>query len=544
VFYLNLVDFCPFAYDLHLGQGMDSMAEPLAFLRRYGRTLQLATMEAFLFDHQIRYPVAFLDPSQEVDALGNLVPFAWGPYQDVLQKLFVPVPRMLDVPVEDALVALPPELPFDPLVETRESYDHRQFWRTYHEAVDEHDPETMGEFFHLKGERHAGFDVRLHTYDVDMVDHYLHHCQLLKLFPHAPLQEPIPLAYNAASWARSRMTRTPVGVAKPILDVCLRRRDMPPGGAHDMAQMFLATRDLSPYTYDPGLCLVNHQGLVHFDGVRYDNEQGDFTTWVLHSLVVQQTIYFHLWMDCGHHLLHQIHRFCWDLGRELLHDMDQNRFSTRWTWLQHVHTCGDCERFLGERARRHTIYQRDDARDIMALQLYRNQTYKVFTRLLTNSAARGATDQHSPYAHEFLLLTLPTLTPSRRTEIQLMHDLQWSLDVASFWVEFAGSVGPLVDMLTDTRRTLQLRNYMGSGMSFLAFAPVWKRSMETRPSLTGVERGLRIPFAQVVDNHRYQKYENFLRTRAVDMQARHEHVDPGQSDDTVSRCKRAKLVRM
>lgn len=512
LFYLDVSQYLEFAWDalqIHSSRAAD------VALRSVGRSVNT--------DMAVRLPLPYVDPRK------SPLCFMPGLLDIWYENWLVPMPRMVNVPVEDTQV--------------RNEGTHDAFWLDHH-PVPETDPDEVD----TQGQRLAAEDLRdgplssgfLRT-GPDLVTAYETDCRNVHRDPHDPAQDNEEcLGYHATRWARRRLYETAVGVQTYPLHLCLRRSDLV-GRAYRSGLSYLDTlflpvqRTLTGHT-DGEIQMLPHSGPMYFHPVRYNNEKGDFTNWALSTLAVTQGVYVHAWFDGVHHLLQRMDAFARELAAEVESDMPMYRMCDRWN---HLHR----RLFLGETVAPHwslgaafpdhaqestqpatTASERQQKRDQAALDLMYDPHYAPYNRVMNRMANRNdeffSSGFWAPYTSHYAYLTellgdVQRLFPQQRTEATLTHELREMMQITDYIVRFAITIGPMTDPLTEVRRFRCLEAYLGAGTTLLMFAPSFRRIPSWRPHEKGAFVGARVPRIDLQANHRFLRYLRFLNRRTL-----------------------------
>ena len=396
-FYLDIGAWCPFTWELFAPLVVENTEDLDAMLLNHRRSLRHAGLR-LQRPHANHAPLTYLDPKTTQNDMGRGHLFVQGGYHAALERNIVPLPRMVDVPVEDALVVpvMDAYVDHDPLL-TVDQKRSKKFWRTYHEVTEE-DKDVdrllrMDKSLWRRHTKHAGFDYRLATYGAghDPVRCYLYKAKAMgerDVFhpSHPQLQMDLQ---TACQWARVRMTKTAVSRSGYNMDLCLRRDQMPTLGANNMSQLLLDAGATGSPAYEPDLTPLRHRGCVYLDHLRYTHEAGDFVSWALATESVLQTYYYNAWYDAASDQLHRLSQYTWNLAHEVQMDMRQEVFSTRWMWLMHVDGCENCYQYLHGRVHGGVLGTRDDERDMDAIDMLRDPRYRTLRVILDRSAMYG-----------------------------------------------------------------------------------------------------------------------------------------------------------
>lgn len=495
LFYLDVPKVCDFLY-AWCGDEVQSLYEVDLRLRQLGRSVTMHMMQP-----QMQWQrTPFLDPQHCHRAL-----FEPGVNVVHVDEMVVPMPRMLDVPVELARCATRhyPRVPG----ETLEAFTHRQFWRNFHEVT----TETL-----TTEKPSTGYmDPRLHT---DLVRAYLERCAAEERDPYDPADDPELQGHAAGVWARTVMYSSAVGTQQFPMDLCLRREQVRTLGVDYLDRLFIPLRR---YVSDGSL--LEHRGPLYFTGLRYDNESGDFVNWALNTVALRHGMYLHLWLDCSFHFLHTLTAHIETLANSLETDLPLERLAARWRWIHHLKGCSGCL------CHGHRSDPEQAERDQRAIAFVQQANYRVFHNVISTTVQRYTSHpcHESEWTPHYLTDLIPHYehhSPDRRpagTETQVVCALHHALEVASYLTEFSQTIGPRVGPLAEMYRDRTLRIYLSNGLGLLAFAPTWQIDYDWRPSRAHVKVSLRIPRIDLMQNHRVVQYMHFLNRRVL-----YYHPDP------------------
>lgn len=496
MFYLIPEMILDFTYDWNLDPS--SQFEVDFHLRSIGRSVPMLVMQ-----QQMQWQnSSYFDPPTDDT---NFIP---GTYQSCMENLIIPMPRMLHVPVERASIRGMEHRRTNAIhrleYETDDAYNHRLFWRNFHQVPAPHDIKNAPDFVEM--------DIPI----VDYVDLYMKECKEKNEDPHDPAHDPELKGHAAGQWARRVMYNSGVGIQKYPLDLCIRYDQIHTAAAQQhgvdyIERLFLQLRD-----YSGDGSLLQHDGSVYFAPVRYDNESGDFVNWALSTVAVMNGFYNHAWFDCCFQFMHTLTIHILGVVASVEEDLYIERMACRWKYLEHMNTCSGCL----EEAQHQDEEQ--CKRDENAIRMMFQANYSVYNNLVKNSVQRYMEEPYNdsvwnrnyliglipPYEHH-LNLRYP------QTEVQIVRDMQHLLDVSSYVTDFANYMAPRVNRVTELYRKRTLKIYLMNGMSLMAFSPSWQMSYDWKPSRTEVKSSLRMPRLDLMNNHRVQKYLEYLNRRVL-----------------------------
>lgn len=365
----------------------------------------------------------------------------------------------------------------------------------------------------------------------DLVDQYIKRCETEGRDPYDPANDPEIMGHRAGVWARTLMYSQCVGSQGYIYNLCSAQYcDIEPTEMEEYL-----TLPIRGAPCGDGM-LSTFQGVIQFSGVRYNNEKGDFVPWALSTLALVQGYRVHHWTDCANQFLTTLLKHVHDLCEEVQDDMSMERMAARWQHLKHLYVCMGCTDYG---------YQTDEKtarRNRQALDLIHHAHYHVYNNMITQSVRRYMENLHNPNAwtRDYLQQLIrsqypwPRVGTPRRNEIQLVRDIQEMLDIVTYVTWFAVDIGPETDPGTLFRRQKSKQIFLRTGMALLAFAPSWYIDYDYRPQFTTIKTSQRIPHVNMMSNHRVNKYLNFLNRRVLYyhpdpvLQAQAQHKDIGR----------------
>lgn len=455
-------------------------------------------------------------------------------------SLIVPLPRILTIPVEaqrcDGLGFRTWNRPREPDEDTR-AYQQRIYWRGCHN-VEEPAADRPGS-------RDDGFVTGPY---VDPVQLYLQRCDAEGRDPADPaVDDEAQSGYHAEHWAKYQMHRGPVGIQSYPGELCLGRTEIRGSafrrGLSELELLFLPA-ERAPTQGDgvqPQILL--HNGLVYFHPVRYFNETSDFVPWCLSTLTVLRSLRQYLWYDAMLYIHRRLVEFALLVATEVQNDMTTAQMMLRWEFIQRTEVRmeaqwppPDYDPNSVPRARgdprpptpadgltdyTHRMVEIQKARNERAGRLLRCPLYTSFNQHIQRKIQeyeRSPPSRQSggSFRDGYLVSMLPTMydhAPTPHTEVGLMRALHRQIWLTDYIVEFAGSIGPRVDNMTDVRRNRTLATYVGTATSLLAFAPGFTDRPPWAPRSSLADVGSVVPRIDLRHNHRYRLYRDFVYAR-------------------------------
>lgn len=443
--------------------------------------------------------------------------------------LIVPLPRLLSVPVECQRLGGSVQRNWTrprELNETEEMYYRRVYWRGCHD-LDNPDPSI----------RDNGFDTAPY---VDPVKAYIAKCEDEDLDPCNPNEDDDEQSgYKAEHWARYQMHRGAVGLQTYPYELCLRKGEIRGSafrrGVSELDMLFLPAERAPTQGDDTNIQVLMHNGLVYFHPVRYNNETGDFVPWCLSTLAVMRSIRQYVWYDAILYTSRRLLEFALLVATEVQNDFSFNQMMLRWQFLERTQVRMEA-RWPPEDYERQMVAHNPNepitdmasyTRQVVALQKARNDRagrlmrcslYLNFNNHINRKIREFDNGGGNPdsFRSGYLVSMIPSLydhAPVPHTETGLMRALHRHAWLADYIVEFAASVAPRVDDLTDLRRHRTLGAYTGLATSLLTFAPGFTDRPHWSPSKAARDAGSTIPRIDPTHNHRYQYYRSFLYAR-------------------------------
>lgn len=502
-FYLDVGQFLDFGWDC---VGIESSRQSEIALKSMGRCTNLELAPTARLSR--------VDPREATECFGPGLLDIW--YENWL----VPMPRMVYVPVENAL-------PVGPVPSA--------FWRHCHAVPEEEaraDDETEEtDWLEVPIQARPGADRDTYFFSVedsDLVDQYFEDCKRTGRDPHDPAQDNLDcLGYRANRWARRRLYETAVGIQTYPLVHCIRRSELLGRAQRDgvdyMDNLFLPAQRSFWGRGDNECVMMQHRGPIYFHPVRYNNEKDDFVPWALSTLCVLQAVHQNAWFDSIHYIIQRVDDFARQTANDLEAVFPFHRLAERWDYLHRVCWLGETAHPRASRTRYTTPAEALDAhaerkkdQDQKALDLLYDPQYITQNRWMNHKLdlwKRGSVlaasymtdllpDNHRHYA-------------AQRNEATLVHELRQLLHVTDYIVKFVNYVGPLTDRVSEMCRTRNLSIYLGVGTSLLMFSPAFQRTPSWEPNAPVTSVGSRIPRINLQHNHRFRKYLRFLNRRTL-----------------------------
>lgn len=531
IFYLDLSRFLDFSYDYAGRPDSEALREvhtvqdAALVLRRFGRTPDML-VQSFqqAGNPPVREPmrVSNLDPR-------NSVAFVDGFTKMWLDACIIPMPRCMDHPVDQrrAPVRI---LNQRQDTETLADFDHRLFWREFHEVTDDmvyevelgRDPMALGAEGHPIPPRDHGFGEA----EPDLLEEWMEHCKSVGADPYDPLYDDTDCrGFRCIRWARDKMHSSAVGGTAYPHELCLHRDDLNRTagrlGTDYIDRMFV---HLNRYRGGgPEWNTIEHSGVLYFMGLRYEHAAEDFSNWALHTQATLHGVYAHMWLDGLGHWTRMVMTHLHSLANQVEEDMRFSGLQQRWKFLQSVCFAGPAV------VTRHGTYsERQRQRDQAAVHLVFNSHYLEENRYISSLVETGSiwTNEGdvARRSRHFLLSLLEQYdhpTPNHRTESQRVQDAYRLVRFAEYLTDFAEYVAPRVDdrTIVTRRRTLQI--YLSAFVSFALFSPGWKRTYHWKPSRTHEQTHWHVPHLNLQHNHQYQRYLNYCNRRVL-----YYHPDP------------------
>jgi hypothetical protein len=541
--YLLDVDrWCPFVWDYRgTGdrhdnlEGCQSVRDMQVVLRRYGRSIpmMLQSIQRPLRVPSVPYPrnhcACLFDVAQTNDC-GNGAVFCPGMHSETVDRLLIPLPRMLSIPVERCRLGRAGDQP-----------EPSAYWGRFHEVTDAMIEENerikwdKQEVPPVVKDRTPAIATEFADVDepyVDQVVRYMEMCDRDGRNPYDPCEDTADMdGYRAEQWARRLLYESPVGIQTFPLYLCIHRDDLM-GTSHRMGPVYIDRHFLSSNAYEGGgggeLAVLGMHGEVLFNNVRYDNQRGDFTTWCLSTMGLLNATYHHLWHDYVRNFLRSLRLYLVGLVEEIQADLPMSHLVPQWQRLmRHL--------FVYQSFTANIYYPRPN-------EFPREKPYpltdreKEALRFLMDGAHRTefihiqqAVEAwlHQPLTQQRLfrepymrhLLPHEHWNSATYSEHALAQDVERLLGISEFLVGFSEKLGPRLDRNTVFLRRRMHRLYLNSGTSILLWAPHWQRPfpdgwrhIHTDPT---EEVPLRLLNLNLHYNHRYVEYLRFLNSRAL-----------------------------
>jgi hypothetical protein len=415
--------------------------------------------------------------------------------------------------------------------ETDAEYRRRVYWKGCHDV-------EGGE----TDNNDNGFAPRPY---IDEVTLYESICREMNLDPSDPNQDDDECnGYKADNWARHQMYRGAVGIQTYPAEMCLSKKEVRGSafrrGLADVELLFLPAQRAATQGDYTDHQVMSHNGLVYLHPVRYQNETGDFVSWCLSTIAVMRSIRQYLWYDSMLYLTRRLVEFSLVVATEVQNDLSFPQMVLRWAFLQRTEVRMEAtwpprddpsmvphsrnqppedpaQEAMREYQKRIVDLQR--LRNARAGQMMRCSLYDSFNRHIQHKVEEydgGLLRDPGSFRSGYLVSMIPTLydhAPVPHTEMGLMRALHRQCWLADYIVEFAGSVAPRVDGVTDVRRNRNLASYLGVATSLLTFAPGFSDRPHWSPRFASPDAGSLVPRIDLTHNHRYQRYRAFLYAR-------------------------------
>lgn len=484
-FYLNIEEWCEYLWDT--SGSWTAMGFGDRVLTDFGRDVWRLLL---------RPTSSMLKDTPTLDAMNGL--FHSGVFQSFTEQLIVPMPRMVYVPVE--CTTLLPSVYTRQDNETLDEAKHRSFWRNFHEVAPGLPVPDAGFGW---TDYHRASQYR------DPLDVYLERCAREGLNPHDPGHDPDCEGHHTAQVLRQSMYSTPLGQQLYPLDLCLRREDLG-GMARYRGVDYIDRIHLPSHEFGGSeRLLLDHRGPVYLDGARYTHERGDLVPWALSTLNVQNAFYRHLWFDCMHHLLHGVQAHVHMMIGIIEADLSAELAANRYRWVDHQTICTGCR---SQPYHMHPPEERE--RDAEAIRFVNHPFYEAFHGLLRTSIEQAVT--LGPWAeHHYLGALYPTMAADYREETLMVRDVHYLLELLGFVTDFSLYMAPRVNPEEAVARKRTVATYIASGISLFAFAPTWKMGYHWAPSKANEMISLKTPYVVATQNHRFQRYCQFLNERTL-----------------------------
>lgn len=535
IFYLDLSRFLDFSFDY--GGVPDSEAYPTVnsvqdvalLLRRCGRTPDMLEQS-----HRRTGNPPIQEPLRTTHVSPQHSPaFVDGFMTMWVDSCIVPMPRCMDHPVDQRRVPSVARTANErQATETLAEYEHRTFWRGFHEVTDDMVYEVeLGRDPQALRYSHGNESVPPHDHgygppEEDLLEEWMEHCRCTGADPYDPMFDDEECrGFRCIRWVRSKMHDSAVGGTSYPLELCLHRDDLTRTagrlGVDYLDRMYV---HLNRYRGGgPEWNTIDHRGVLYFMGVRYEHCAEDFCAWALHTQAMLHGVYAHMWLDALGHWTRMLMSHLHTLASQAEDDFRFSGFQQRWRFLHSL-----C--FAGPSVMPHTQHYHEKARrrDQAAIHLIFNSHYLEENRYLSSLVDRGNVwTNEGDIAHRSrhfltgLLEQYDHPTPNHRSETQRVQDAYRLVRFAEYLTDFVEYVGPRVDERTVVVRRRALQIYLASFVSLAMFCPGWKRTYHWKPSRTHEETHWHVPHVNLQHNHRFQRYLNYCNRRTL-----YYHPDP------------------
>lgn len=506
VFILDVVKLCPFLRPFvgthtpsipgleHLPlerNGVIGRREVQLLLRYYGRGEDMLAQSLLRQANQRLVP--FDERALDKDAAE--------PARELLRQQIVPCPRMLRCGNVE-LVSIDPWRRGANYVPA----DHR--WEYYHQVTDEevqrdHDiknkkteipPSYYNARYRKEHVRLTGFDDTNYLGDaiINPVRYFVERCLAEGRDPYDPAEDSEDqYGARAARWALNAVHNTPLVLQSFPLSLCLHPSELPDGlvrtqGPRMMPVNYYNGRDYGPCAGAPEILMVNSGGLVLFQGIRYDNVEGDFCTWALHTMAHHNSLYMFLWRDAVRIWLDNMVEFLNRMVGESHADLPMPQLVRRWRCV--VRFCPSLQRFdpiplprddLERWHKRQIESAAQCRRDKEAIALIQEGTYNREFNLIhprVQSWVRSPTP-HQVYHQRYLRDIVPNHLRhlgSATTEQAYVSHMMDLLRIADFLLRFGECFVQLQGPAMTSRRT-ELRYLSSRCASLCMLSPHWTR---------------------------------------------------------------------
>lgn len=519
IFYLDLTRFLDFAFDY--GGLADSERWPLVntvqdasmVLRRIGRTPDMLVQSLQRSGNP---------PNQEPLRVEPIVPQDSKVFVDGFMKMWlntciIPMPRSMPHPVEQRRVKSNTlALAARQDTETLSEYEHRSFWRGFHEVTDEMVYNV--ELGRVSNDR--PLDHGFGTPEPDLLDDWMRHCEEVGANPYDPCYDDEEChGFRCVRWVRTKMHETSVGGTSYPLELCLHRDDLT-RSASRLGVDYLDRMYVQINRYQgggPEWNTIDHRGILNFMGLRYENVGEDFVPWVLNTTALLHGAYAHMWLDGLGQWTRTLMAHLHIVATQTEDDMRFAGLQQRWRFLHSL-----C--FAGPSVMSHTQYytERTRERDQAAIHLVFNAQYIEQNRYISSLVDHGDlwtndedTAQRSRHFLTSLLEQYDHPLPNHRTESQRVQDAYRLIQFAEYLTDFAEYVGARVDDRTVVTRRRAFNIFLSSFMSLVMFCPGWKRIYHWKPSRTAEQTHWHLPRINLQHNHRFQRYLQYSNRRTL-----------------------------
>lgn len=524
LFLLDLDRWLPFTWDFRGGNefpcteredGLSNLREMQLVLRRYGRSIPMMYQSQ---DRSFRVPPIRYPYEQQSD-------FNEGIYSCDTPCILVPLPRMVNVPVEATKIQSDPvpRLLFSPT-----TLD----WGQHHEVTNDmmdrvYNKYDLPEKWNTQENGPIPDSAFRYVDPVDPLTHYLKRCEQEGLNPNDPNEDTDFMeGYHATQWARRTLYESAVGLDQFPGNICVHRDDLC-GLAFRSGPTYIERRFVSHSHYGGVQGEAEYwgmHGLLMFTGVRYENEEGDFATWCLHTMSVLHATYLHGWNDLARMWLRGIRSNLVTLTGEIEQDFPLGSMVDVWRKLQSscfmwqpmadIPTASSSPPLTVEEQRRSRRHQ---AMVFLLDSVYRSQ-YEHLQRVVKDFIQ---TPYHRRAQRDFRGVYLRSLLPNEDhwlnvrnyPETALCSDIEHMLRISEFILEFSEKVAPRVHPRVRATRRRVHRLHLNTACSLLLWAPHWTRPFSG--THLGSTVGMRYLNVDITHNHRYRYLLNFLNQRTL-----------------------------
>ena len=514
IFHLNLSGFLDFANDWRGDEKSNALApvhdvrDMERVLRHFGRTPDMLVQS---------FQRAGNPPTREPLSVKYLNPLTSPLFTDGFTKMWVdncivPVPRVMDHPVEHRRVVRS-NVPLGCRdTESIADYNHRLFWRDFHEVTDD----MMYEWV-------MGRDVRTvtppgqvqHGYqepeEGDRLARWLAYCQEHGWDPYDPMIDNENCdGFRCIRWARDCMFETAVGGTGAYpLELCLHRDDLTHtayrSGVDYIDRLFVPLRRYRGN--DVEWNTIEHRGPMYITGIRYENAAEDFVPWALSTQALMHSTYTHMWLDGLGNWTRMVVEHVRHLARQIEEDMGYAALCRRWKFLQSL-----C--FLGPSIHpNQVLYSSEDReRDQAAIHLLYSRYYFEANRFMSTVV------EHDTFEGRYMTTLVEQYTqptPLNRTESQRVYDARRLVGLLEYITDFGEYVCTRTDPRTRRTRRRAFELYLSALVPLILFSPGWKRIYHWKPSLTHFQTTWHIPRIDPRHNHRYQTLLDYCNRRTL-----------------------------
>lgn len=529
IFYLNVSEFMDFAFDYSGSPDSDvfrevrTMRDAVIVLRRLGRTPDMLVQSFQCANHTEREPlrVSTVVPQRSMY-------FTEGFTKMWVDDCIVPMPRMMDHPSDQRRIQHRLRTVNERQeTETLAEYEHRVFWRDFHEVTDDmvyeselgRDPSAPGAVFGTDPPHSHGYGEP----EPDLLAEWMEYCRGVGADPYDPNHDDAECrGFRCIRWAREKMHD--MGVTYP-LDLCLQREDLSRTAAR-LGVDYLDRMFVHVHRYNGGSAdwnTMDHHGVLYLMGLRYEHEPEDFSVWAMNTQTALHSVYAHMWLDGVSHWTRMLMSHLHVVATQVEGDMRFAVFQERWKFLHSLCFAGPA--MMAKRP--YSVRQRQ--RDQAAIHLVFSSQHIEENRYLgslvdlgTEWTNEGDVAQRSRHYLTSLLEQYNHPTPNHRTESQRVQDAYRLIRFAEYLTDFADYVAPRVDDRTASTRRRAFEIYLSAFVSLAMFCPGWKRTYHWKPSRTHELTSWHVPRVNSQQhNHRYNRYLNYCNRRTL-----YYHPDP------------------